>query len=202
MYSNFKLLQLIFSSCCVLQEQRESSAHMLRELHSVLAVRNITREEKRERKRARGKGHSVQSPSSTPSEQISSQGSNLPQTASVCPLSTPSEILVNSSCIDESKTLSPLTQSKQNSDHQPSLYISEKSDIDPTPSSCHVLSEQDAPPTDSNVTPPLSYQRAPFSIMATALSQVITASRSTRKQRYREEEVFGDGEKEHQEEFQ
>ena len=170
----------------------------------MLAVRNITREEKRERKRARGKGRSVQSPSSTPSDQIPSQGSNLPQAASVFPLSTPSEKLLNSSCIDESETLSPLTQSKQNPDHQPSLYIFENSDIDqdPTPSSFHVLSEQDAPPTDSNVTPPLSYQRAPFSVMATALSQVITASRSTGKQRHREEEVFGEGEKEHQEEFQ
>ena len=105
---------------------------MLRELHSVLAVRNITREEKREQKKARGgKGHSNQPPSNTPrsAEHPSFQDNDPPQPLVL--LSTLSET-VNRPCIDNTKILSPYTHSKENSHHQlPSSEsnLVEKSDI-------------------------------------------------------------------------
>ena len=177
----------------------------------MLAVRNITREEKREQKKARGgKGHSNQPPSNTPrsAEHPSFQDNDPPQPLVL--LSTLSET-VNRPCIDNTKILSPYTHSKENSHHQLPSEIVEKSDInqDLTHShsslSPHILSVQDSPPTDSNMTPPHSFRHTPFSEMATTLSQVITASRSTKRQRrHREEEVYGEGEREQQEseEFQ
>ena len=189
-------------SCSVLQEQRESSAQMLRELHSVLAVRNITREEKRERKKASGKGCNTQPPSNTPrSEHPPSQDNALPQLPVLPP---PSE----TACIDNSKTPSPHAHSKENLHHQLPSEIAKNSHIDQNPTHSHSTRsphDQESPPTDSNITPPHSFQHTPFSEMATALSQVITASRSTgRERRHREEEVCGEGEREQQEseEFQ
>ena len=154
----------------------------------MLAIRNITREEKRERKKARGgKGHSTQPPSNTPrSEHPPSQDNALPQPP-VLPLSSPSET-VNRSCIGNTKTPSPPhTHSKEYSHHQLLSKIAENSDIDQNPThfhstlSPHVLSDQESPPTDSNITLPHSFRHTPFSEMATTLSQVITASRSTHK---------------------